>query len=64
MIYLYRKGAPLFDGSPAPGLRIQYFIENDNETGTANLMTENGLRLFDAAIDYALTTDPALRTER
>jgi hypothetical protein len=58
-IYLVRRGAPLFDGSPAPGLRIQYFIENDNRTGTANLMTHFGLRLFDAAVNYALTTDPA-----
>ncbi|HKY20342.1 MAG TPA: hypothetical protein VJM31_03910 [Vicinamibacterales bacterium] len=59
LIYMVRKGAKLYDGTPAPGLRIQYFIENDNETGTANLMTAEGLRLFDAAINYALTTDRA-----
>jgi hypothetical protein len=58
-IYLIRRGAPLFDGSPAPGLRIHYFIENDNSTGSANLMTHYGLRLFDAAVNYALTTDLA-----
>ena len=57
VIYVIRRGASLYDGTPNPGLRIQYFIENDNETGT-NLMTENGYRLFDAAINYALTTDP------
>jgi hypothetical protein len=58
VIYVIRRGAKLYDGTPNPGLRIQYFIENDNETGTVNLMTENGYRLFDAAINYALTTDP------
>jgi hypothetical protein len=40
-----------------PGLRIQYFIENDNERGTVNLMTQEGYRLFNAVINYALTTD-------
>jgi len=58
VIYVIRRGAKLYDGTPNPGLRIQYFIENDNETGTVNLMTEDGYRLFDAAINYALTTDP------
>lgn len=62
VIYMVRKGAKLFDGTPAPGLRIQFFIENDNETGTANLMTPDGLRLWDAAVNYALRTDqPATR---
>jgi hypothetical protein len=43
-------------------LRIHYFVENDDETGTANLMTADGLRLWDAAINYALITDqPATR---
>ena len=58
VIYVIRRGAELYDGTPSPGLRIQYFIENDNETGTVNLMTEDGLSLFDAAINYALITDP------
>jgi hypothetical protein len=57
VIYVIRRGARLYDGTPAPGLRIQYFIENDNERGTVNLMTQDGYRLFDAAINYALTTD-------
>ena len=62
LIYLIRKGAKLYDGTPAPGLRVQFFVENDNETGTVNLMTADGLRLWDAAINYALTTDqPATR---
>jgi hypothetical protein len=62
LIYMVRKGAKLFDGTPAPGLRIQFFIENDNETGTVNLMTPDGLKLWDAAVKYALATDqPATR---
>jgi len=62
LIYLVRKGAKLYDGSPAPGLRIQFFVENDNETGTANLMTPDGLKLWSAAVKYALATDqPATR---
>jgi len=58
-LYLYRKGAKLFDGGTAPGLRIGFFIENDNETGTANLMTKDGLRLFDAAVKFALEAGAA-----
>jgi hypothetical protein len=57
VIHLLRKGATRFDGTPSPGLRISYFVENDNGTGTFNLMTHHGLRLFDAAVNYALTTD-------
>ena len=56
-IYVIRRGAKLYDGTPAPGLRIQYFIENDNERGTVNLMSQEAWRLWDAAINYALTTD-------
>jgi len=59
VIYEFRKGTPLFDGTPAPGLRVHYFIENNNEYGTINLMTHAGYRLFDAAVNYCLTTDPA-----
>jgi hypothetical protein len=62
LIYLIRKGRNLYDGTPAPGLRIQFFVENDNETGTVNLMTPDGLKLWDAAVRYALATDqPATR---
>lgn len=59
LIYYLRKGAPRYDGTPSPGLRLSFFVENDNDTGTFNLMTHYGLRLFDAAVDFALTTDPA-----
>lgn len=54
VIYLYQKGAELFDGTKAVGMRIGIFLEDDDETGTANLMTEDGLRLFDAAVKFAL----------
>ena len=59
VIYYVRKGQPLYGGTPAAGLRVQLFIENDNQTGTINLMTPEGYRLLDAAINYCLTTDPA-----
>ncbi|MFC1485927.1 hypothetical protein ACFL55_02755 [Candidatus Latescibacterota bacterium] len=59
VIYYVRKGQPLYGGTPAPGLRVQLFIENDNQTGTINLMTAEGYRLLDAAVNYCLTTDPA-----
>jgi hypothetical protein len=56
-IYVYRKGARLQDGTTAAGLRVGFFLEDDDTTGTANLMTEDGLRLLDAAVKFAL--DPA-----
>jgi hypothetical protein len=55
-IYVYRKGTPLFDNTPAAGLRVTIFLEDDDVTGTANLMTDDGLRLFDAAVKYSLET--------
>ncbi len=53
-IYVYDKGTELFDGSEAAGIRIGFFLEEENITGTSNFMTEEGLRLFDAAIKFAL----------
>lgn len=53
-IYVYAAGSTLFDGTTAAGTRIGYFLEDDNTTGTPNLMTEQGLQLFDAAIEWAL----------
>lgn len=53
-IYLYRKGATLYDGTPAAGLRIGFFLEDDNVTGTPNLMTAQGLALFDRAVAFAM----------
>jgi hypothetical protein len=54
--YVYRKGARLQDGSVAAGLRVGFFLEDDDTTGTANFMTDEGLRLLDAAVRF--TIDP------
>lgn len=63
-IYVYNKGAELFDGTIAAGMRIGFFIEEENITGTSNFMTEDGLRLFDAAVKFALGMDTALLLTR
>jgi hypothetical protein len=55
VVYFVPKGGELGDGSAAAGLRIQYFVENENGPGTYNLMTEDGFALFDAAINWALS---------
>jgi hypothetical protein len=54
-IYFILPGDALFDGSPSPNLRVSLFTENDNDIGTYHRMTEDGHRLFDAAINWALT---------
>jgi hypothetical protein len=54
-IYFILPGDPLFDGSPSPNLRVSLFTENNNDIGTYHRMTEEGHRLFDAAINWALT---------
>lgn len=53
-IYLYNKGDELFDGTIAAGMRIGFFLEEENKTGSSNFMTEEGLRLFDASVKFAL----------
>jgi hypothetical protein len=55
VIYYVPKGGALAEGATAAGLRIQFFAENENGPGTYNLMTEDGFRLFDAAVNWALT---------
>jgi hypothetical protein len=55
VIYYGPKGAALAEGATAAGLRIQYFVENENGPGTYNLLTPEGFRLFDAAVNWALT---------
>ena len=57
VIYIYDQGAKLFDGTTATGMRIGIFLEDDDETGTANLMTVEGLSLFDAAVKFALESE-------
>jgi hypothetical protein len=54
-IYFVPRGGELFGGSAAPGVRIVLFVENDNNIGTHHQMTEDGHRLFDAAVSFALT---------
>ncbi len=54
-IYYVPKGGQLADGSAAAGLRVQYFVENENGPGTYNSMTPEGLALFDAALNFALS---------
>lgn len=54
-IYFVLPGDALFDGSPSPNLRISLFTENNNDIGTYHRMTEDGHRLFDAAINWALS---------
>ena len=54
-IYFVPPGDALFDGSPSPNLRVSLFTENNNDIGTYHRMTEDGHRLFDAAINWALT---------
>ncbi len=53
--YFILPGDALFDGSPSPNLRISLFTENNNDLGTYHRMTEDGHRLFDAALNWALT---------
>jgi hypothetical protein len=53
VIYIYDKGAELFDGTIAAGMRIGFFLEEENKTGTSNFMTPEGLRLFDAAVKFS-----------
>lgn len=59
-LYLYEKGSRLFDGTSAAGLRIGFFLEDDNLTGTGPFLTAEGLKLFDGAVAYALGSTTAL----
>lgn len=54
-IYIYEKGAVLFDGTAVAGMRIGFFLEEENRTGTSNFMTTEGLQLFDAAVKFTLS---------
>jgi hypothetical protein len=55
VIYYVPKGGALAEGATAAGLRIQYFVENENGPGTYNLLTPEGFRLFDAAVTWAFS---------
>jgi hypothetical protein len=54
--YVYHKGATLFDGTKAAAMRLQLWFEDDNTTGTFNFSTPEGFKMFDNAVNYALTT--------
>jgi hypothetical protein len=54
-IYVYRKGAKLYDGTAAAGLRVGLFLEDDDKTGTPNFLTEEGLKLFDTAVRFTMS---------
>ena len=54
VIYYVKKGGTMHDGTKALGTRLQFFIEDDNVTGTPNLMTAEGMKLFDAALNWSL----------
>jgi hypothetical protein len=58
--YVYEQGSTLFDGKKAAGMRIGFFLEDDNTTGTATFFTADGLKMFDAAVGYALGTTTSL----
>jgi hypothetical protein len=51
-IYVYRKGAKLYDGTLAAGMRVGIFLEDDDKVGTPNVLTVEGLRLFDTAVAF------------
>jgi hypothetical protein len=56
-IFVYEQGAELIDGTPAPGMRIGFFISDTDGGGTgreATLLTDAGKALLNATIDYAL----------
>jgi hypothetical protein len=52
VIYGYPTGAMMVGGTAAPAKRIGFFINDNQATIT---LTANGLKLFDAAIGWALT---------
>jgi hypothetical protein len=56
-LYIHDKGAEQFDGTEAAGMRIGFFLEEENITGTSNFMTEEGLHLFDTAVEFALESE-------
>jgi hypothetical protein len=50
-IYAYPKGAMMANNATAPAKRVFYFVR---ESDTEDLLTEDGLKLFDAAVAYAI----------
>jgi hypothetical protein len=57
-IFAYEKGAPLFDGAtPAPERRVGFFFNSGSTTATS----DTGFQLFDAAVNWALGRQVAVR---
>jgi hypothetical protein len=50
-IYAYPSGANMAGGNKAPARRLFYFVRDSD---TPNLVTEDALKLFDAAIDWVV----------
>ena len=51
-IYAYPKGATMAgNNAKAPAKRVFFFVRQSNQS---NLLTDDGLKLFDGAVDYAL----------
>ena len=51
-IFAYPKGAMMANDVAAPAKRVFYFVR---ESANDELLTEDGLKLFDAAVKYATT---------
>jgi hypothetical protein len=49
-IFAYEKDSPLVDGTPAPARRVHLFMEDNSFA----VITDAGLKLFDAAISWAV----------
>jgi hypothetical protein len=50
-LYAYPKGAMMANNATAPAKRVFFFMR---ENAAENLLTADGLKLFDAALDFAL----------
>jgi hypothetical protein len=50
-VYAYPKGAMMANNTTAPAKRVFFFVR---ENADADLVTDDGLKLFDAAVKYAI----------
>ncbi len=60
LIYGIEEGAELLDFTLAPARRVQFGITGDNNFSVFN---DNGIKLFDAAVAWALGIDPPVIEE-
>jgi hypothetical protein len=54
-LFYYAAGKRLFDGTVTPGLRLLLFLGQNLQF---DLVNDNGLALFDAAVTHALGSEP------